>query len=122
MAVGYLVGGGARAPLFWGALGAALLASLGIGAISPSLAAAMVAVLPVERSGLSSGINNTFRQLGIAMGVAGLGALFDSRVSAADGALPGIVDGVNDVATAAAVTALIAAAIAWPLLRGQRSG
>jgi manganese/iron transport system permease protein len=34
VAVGYLVGGGERAPLFWGALGAALLASFGIGAIS----------------------------------------------------------------------------------------
>ncbi|MBJ7354616.1 MAG: MFS transporter [Thermoleophilaceae bacterium] len=99
-----------------------ILGGLGIGAISPSLAAAMVAVLPVERSGLSSGINNTFRQLGIAMGVAGLGALFDSRVEARAGALVGIVNGVNAVALAAAVVALLSAAIAWPLLRGQRSG
>jgi EmrB/QacA subfamily drug resistance transporter len=99
-----------------------ILGGLGIGAISPSLAAAMVAVLPVERSGLSSGINNTFRQLGIAMGVAGLGALFDSRVSAEDGTLVGIVNGVNAVALSAAVVALLAAVIAWPLLGGQRSG
>lgn len=99
-----------------------ILGGIGIGAISPSLAAAMVAVLPVERSGLSSGINNTFRQLGIAMGVAGLGALFDSRVSADGGALSGIVNGVNAVALTAAVVALLAAAIAWPLLGGQRSG
>lgn len=99
-----------------------ILGGLGIGAISPSLAAAMVAVLPVERSGLSSGINNTFRQLGIAMGVAGLGALFDSRVSSEDGALVGIVNGVNAVALSAAVVALLAAVIAWPLLGGQRSG
>lgn len=34
VAVGYLVGNGERGPLFWGALVAALLASLGIGAIS----------------------------------------------------------------------------------------
>jgi len=34
VAVGYLVGGGARGPLFWWALGTAVLASLGIGAIS----------------------------------------------------------------------------------------
>lgn len=99
-----------------------VLGGLGIGAISPSLAAAMVAVLPVERSGLSSGINNTFRQLGIAMGVAGLGALFDSRVTAEGGTLVGIVDGVNAVALTAAVVALAAAVIAWPLLGAQRSG
>ena len=34
VAVGYMIGGGARAPLFWGALIAAILASFGIGAVS----------------------------------------------------------------------------------------
>ncbi len=34
IAVGYLVGGGAREPLFWWALATAILSSLGIGAIS----------------------------------------------------------------------------------------
>jgi len=34
VAVGYLVGGGAQAPLFWWALAAAIASSLGIGAIS----------------------------------------------------------------------------------------
>jgi ABC-type Mn2+/Zn2+ transport system permease subunit len=34
IAVGYLLGGGAREPLFWGALVAALISSLGINAIS----------------------------------------------------------------------------------------
>ncbi len=36
IAIGYLVGNGARAPLFWWALIAAILSSLGIGAISRS--------------------------------------------------------------------------------------
>lgn len=34
VAVGYLIGGGAREPLFWGALIAALISAVGIGAIS----------------------------------------------------------------------------------------
>ena len=34
VAVGYMIGGGARAPLFWGALIAAILASFRIGAVS----------------------------------------------------------------------------------------
>src|SRR5512137_646375 len=34
VAVGYLISGGAREPLFWWALGTAVLASLGIGAIT----------------------------------------------------------------------------------------
>ena len=46
----------------------------------------MVSVLPVERSGLASGINNTFRQLGIAIGIAGLGAIFEHQASEALGA------------------------------------
>jgi EmrB/QacA subfamily drug resistance transporter len=53
----------------------------GMGIISPALAAAMVGVLPVERSGVASGINNTFRQVGIAAGIAGLGAVFQHRVT-----------------------------------------
>jgi manganese/iron transport system permease protein len=36
IAVGYLVGGGARQPLFWWALASAIISSLGIGAISRS--------------------------------------------------------------------------------------
>jgi ABC-type Mn2+/Zn2+ transport system permease subunit len=34
VAVGYLIGGGARGPLFWGAMLASILASLGIGTLS----------------------------------------------------------------------------------------
>lgn len=98
-----------------------LVGGLAIGIISPALAAAMVSVLPVERSGLASGINNTFRQLGIAIGIAGLGAIFDHHI--ADAAThTGIVDGLRAVLAVAAVVAFFAAALAWPLLGSQRSG
>lgn len=98
-----------------------LVGGLAIGVISPSLAAAMVSVLPVERSGLSSGINNTFRQLGIAMGIAGLGAVFDHRVAQALDPGAGIVDGLQAVLAIAAAIAFLAAVLAWPLLGRQRS-
>jgi EmrB/QacA subfamily drug resistance transporter len=98
-----------------------LVGGLAIGIISPALAAAMVSVLPVERSGLASGINNTFRQLGIAMGIAGLGAIFEHRLDPALGVRVGLVDGLQAVLAVAAVAALLAAVIAWPLLGGQRS-
>jgi EmrB/QacA subfamily drug resistance transporter len=98
-----------------------LVGGLAIGVISPALAAAMVSVLPVERSGLASGINNTFRQLGIAIGIAALGAIFEHRVGAGPGPLDGIVAGLDAVLAVAAATAFLAAAIAWPLLGGQRS-
>ena len=98
-----------------------LVGGLAIGIISPSLAAAMVSVLPVERSGLSSGINNTFRQLGIAIGIAGLGAVFDHRVDHAVDPSAGIVDGLQAVLAIAAAIAFLAAVLAWPLLGRQRS-
>ncbi len=98
-----------------------LVGGLAIGVISPALAAAMVAVLPVERSGLASGINNTFRQLGIAMGIAGFGAIFEHRAGAAPSARVGIVAGLDAVLAAAAAVAFIGAALAWPLLGRQRS-
>ena len=90
-----------------------LVGGVAIGLISPSLAAAMVGVLSVEQSGLASGINNTFRQLGIAAGIAGLGAIF-----AAQGA---ITDGLNAVFVVAALVAFAGAAVAWPLLGDLRS-
>ncbi len=98
-----------------------LVGGLAIGVISPALAAAMVGVLPVERSGLASGINNTFRQLGIAIGIAGLGAIFQHHAGHAFGARPAIVDGLEAVLAVAAAIAFLAAALAWPLLGSQRS-
>jgi hypothetical protein len=81
----------------------------------------MVSVLPVEQSGRSSGINNTFRQVGIAVGIAGLGALFDHRVTGATETAVGITDGVNAVLLVSAVVAIVAAVVSWPLLGSQRS-
>jgi EmrB/QacA subfamily drug resistance transporter len=98
-----------------------LVGGLAIGVISPALAAAMVSVLPVERSGVASGINNTFRQLGIAIGIAGLGAIFEHQVEPAADLRVGIVAGLDAVLLVAAAVAFAAAAIAWPLLGRQRS-
>jgi EmrB/QacA subfamily drug resistance transporter len=71
-----------------------VLAGIGIGLINPPLAQTAVGVVPPERSGMGSGINNTFRQVGIATGIAGLGAVFQHnvQVKAAEKlhALPGI--------------------------------
>ena len=61
----------------WTALLPGFLASgVGVGLINPPLASTAVGVVPPARSGMGSGINSTFRQVGIATGIAGLGALF----------------------------------------------
>jgi EmrB/QacA subfamily drug resistance transporter len=57
-----------------------VLAGIGIGTTNPGIGQAAIAVVPVEKSGMGSGINTTFRQVGIATGVAGLGAVFQAQV------------------------------------------
>ncbi|HEU0019207.1 MAG TPA: hypothetical protein VFQ14_02840, partial [Thermoleophilaceae bacterium] len=68
-----------------------------------------------------SGINNTFRQLGIAAGIAGLGAIFTHHASDHLDPRVAIVDGLDAVLAVAAAIALVAAVICWPLLGRQRS-
>jgi EmrB/QacA subfamily drug resistance transporter len=58
-----------------------ILAGAGIGMVNPSLAQAAVGVVPPQRAGMASGINSTFRQVGIATGIAGLGAIFQGLLS-----------------------------------------
>jgi EmrB/QacA subfamily drug resistance transporter len=58
-----------------------LLAGAGVGMVNPPLASTAVGVVHHSRSGMASGINNTFRQVGIATGIAGLGAVFQHDVT-----------------------------------------
>ena len=58
-----------------------LLAGAGVGLINPPLASTAIGVVHHSRSGMASGINNTFRQVGIATGIAGLGAIFQHDVT-----------------------------------------
>jgi EmrB/QacA subfamily drug resistance transporter len=57
-----------------------VLAGAGIGMINPPLASTAIGVVHHSRSGMASGINSTFRQVGIATGIAGLGAVFQHEV------------------------------------------
>ncbi len=58
-----------------------LIGGVGIGMVNAPLASTAVSTVRVERAGMASGINNTFRQLGIATGIAALGALFASQIT-----------------------------------------
>jgi MFS family permease len=57
-----------------------LVAGAGIGCVNPNLAQAAIGVVDPRKSGMASGINNTFRQVGIATGIAALGAVFQSHL------------------------------------------
>src|ERR1700716_1195067 len=47
---------------------------------TPPLASTAIGVVPPQRSGMASGINSTFRQVGVATGIAVLGAIFESSI------------------------------------------
>jgi EmrB/QacA subfamily drug resistance transporter len=58
-----------------------ILAGLGSGLINPALASTAVGVVPHRAAGMASGINSTFRQVGVATGIAIYGTLFATRLT-----------------------------------------
>jgi EmrB/QacA subfamily drug resistance transporter len=75
-----LLMGGLNVTDDWTALlGGFVLAGAGVGLINPVIADVAVSVVPKEQSGMASGINDTFRQVGIAIGIAAWGAIFLGR-------------------------------------------
>lgn len=109
--VGLLLMHGVDAGSEWTALLAGfLVAGVGIGITNPGIGQAAIAVVPVERSGMGSGINTTFRQVGIATGVAALGAIFQSRVdSKLSQLLPNAPQGLGELVSSGGTRAAVAA-------------
>ncbi len=58
-----------------------VIAGAGVGLINPPLASTAIGVVHYSRSGMASGINSTFRQVGTATGIAGLGAVFAHQLT-----------------------------------------
>ena len=57
-----------------------IVGGLGVGLVNPPLASTAVGVVQPGQAGMASGINSTFRQVGIATGIALLGTLFSNKV------------------------------------------
>jgi EmrB/QacA subfamily drug resistance transporter len=57
-----------------------LVAGFGSGMVNPPLASTAVGVVRPERSGMASGVNTTFRQIGIAVGIAAYGTIFTASL------------------------------------------
>jgi EmrB/QacA subfamily drug resistance transporter len=74
---GLLLMGGLGIHSEWTALLLGFLVSgIGIGLLNPVIADVALSVVPKEKSGMAAGINDTFRQVGVAVGTAAYGALF----------------------------------------------
>jgi EmrB/QacA subfamily drug resistance transporter len=57
-----------------------IVAGIGTGLANPTIAAAALRVVDPARTGMASGVSNTARIAGLAMGVAALGALLQHRI------------------------------------------
>jgi hypothetical protein len=80
--VGLLMQTGVNASSGWTVLVPGfIVGGFGIGLVNPALASTAIGVVPPARSGMASGINSTFRQVGIATGIAALGAVFQHQVT-----------------------------------------
>jgi EmrB/QacA subfamily drug resistance transporter len=104
---------------WWTLMPGFLVAAVGTGLFNPSVTAVALGSAPIEQSGLAAGVNDTFRQAGIAIGVAGLGALVPAE--AAFGGNPvDYVSGLHDAAYVGGAVALVGAIAAAALIRGSR--
>lgn len=93
-----------------------LLASIGTGLFNPTGSALALSALPDEQSGLAAGANDTFRQTGVAVGIAALGTLVPAG-AALGGNLQAYVNGLHHALIASAVLAGTGAvATAWLLI------
>jgi EmrB/QacA subfamily drug resistance transporter len=79
--VGLLLMGGLTGTTTWTHLVLGfILAGVGSGLVNPPLASTAVGVVTPERSGMAAGVNTTFRQIGIAVGIALYGTVFTSAL------------------------------------------
>jgi EmrB/QacA subfamily drug resistance transporter len=103
---GLLVAGGLEADSEWTALlSGLLLTGAGIGLVNPTVAEAAIGVVPAARAATGAAINNTFRQVGVAVGIAALGAVFQGRIESKLGDLlasgpPGLQGQAGELAPA----------------------
>jgi EmrB/QacA subfamily drug resistance transporter len=100
-----------------------LLASIGTGVFNPAVSAVALGSAPQHMSGLAAGVNDTFRQAGIAVGVAAFGAMIPSSAGLGAGDPVAFVDGMHvALIVGAALAAVGAIASARLLGLGRAAG
>jgi EmrB/QacA subfamily drug resistance transporter len=68
---------------FWHMLPGFVLGGLGMSFVMTPMSAAVMGAAPVDKAGVASGVLNTFRQVGVALGIAIMGAIITNREAAA---------------------------------------
>jgi EmrB/QacA subfamily drug resistance transporter len=105
---------------WWVFLPGLLVALFGTGMFNPAVSQVALSSAPAEQSGLAAGVNDMFRQAGIAVGVAALGALVPAGAALGHGSPQSYVDGLHDALWVGAVLCMAAAVATALLIREQR--
>jgi EmrB/QacA subfamily drug resistance transporter len=97
-----------------------IMAMIGTGLFNPAVSAFALGSVPERQSGLAAGVNDTFRQAGIAVGVAALGALIPTG-AAFGGDHVAYVGGLHDALWVCAALCGAGAVACWALLRSPHA-
>jgi EmrB/QacA subfamily drug resistance transporter len=93
-----------------------IIAMIGTGLFNPAVSGVALGSLPERQSGLAAGVNDTFRQAGVAVGVAALGALVPANAALGGGDPASYVDGLHTAVLVGAAVCVIGAVGAWRLI------
>jgi EmrB/QacA subfamily drug resistance transporter len=149
VALGLLLMHGIRGDSRWTTLLPGMIAAgVGIGLANPAIGSTALGVVEPTRSGMASGFNNTCRLGGVTIGVAALGAIFESRIdskladlvsdlpsglgasvaargtngvpaAAANAAREAFVAGLNEILLVGAATVLVGSLAVLALIRAR---
>ena len=109
---------------FWTLLPALIVGGIGMATVMSPMTSVAMASVPVDKAGVGSGVLNSFRQVGGALGIALMGAIVSSYVSVPARSVLGrqqFVDGLHAALLVSACIAFAGAAVAVALVRVHRS-
>jgi len=107
---------------WWVFLPGEIVALIGTGMFNPAISGVALSALPERQSGLAAGAHDTFRQGGIAVGIAALGALVPAQAALGHGDAQAFVDGLRNALIVGAGLAALGAVGTATLLRTRRTG
>jgi EmrB/QacA subfamily drug resistance transporter len=122
VAIGLALGLLATATSSWAMLIPSLMVGgLGTGLFNPAVSAVALGSAPQEMSGLAAGVNDTFRQAGIAVGVALFGALIPGSAALGQGSAESFVSGMHTALVVGSVLAAVGGVACVKLIPVRRT-
>jgi EmrB/QacA subfamily drug resistance transporter len=98
-----------------------IVALVGTGLFNPAMSGVAMGSLPQRHSGLAAGAYDTFRQAGMAVGIAALGALVPAEAALGNGSAQSYVDGLREALVVGAGLAIAGAFATAVLLRRRQA-